>query len=230
MPVGVLINSSVVVIGGILGALFSKRISRNVLEQLPIVFGLSAIAISIVLISKIENLTPVILALIVGTIIGEVLELENKLRAGIGKIVTATSGKDEHRTEMLITIFVLFCFSGTGIFGALNEGFTGDSTILIAKSVMDFFTATIFGASAGYLVSAIAIPQCCISMFLFKSATVVVPLLSVAMLSDFKACGGIITLAAAFRVAKIKNMNVINMLPALFLVMIFTYGWQALGL
>lgn len=229
MPIGVLINSSVVVLGGIIGAALGKKLRKNLIEQLPSVFGLSAIAISITLITQLENLTPVILALILGTIIGELLQLEKNLKNCVNKLVMKTGKPEEDKTETIITVFVLFCFSGTGIFGALNEGFTGNSNVLIAKSVMDFFTAIIFGASTGYLVSLIAIPQSIVGLMLYYSAGFVVPMINTSMLNDFKACGGIITLAAGLKVAKIKNMNVINMLFALFIVMILTYIWKMIG-
>lgn len=228
MPVGVLVNSFVVLLGGICGAGLGKKLPSNIKEQLPSVFGLSAIAISITLIPKLNSLTPVILALIVGTIMGELLNLEQNLKRGVERLVHKTGGADSQKVEVLIIVIVLFCFSGTGIFGALNEGFTGDSTILIAKSVMDFFTALIFGATAGYLVALIAIPQCMIMLSLFFSAELVVPLLTATMLGDFKACGGVITLAAGLKVANIKHMRVINMLPALLLVLLFSYGWTYL--
>lgn len=226
MPVGVLIDSSVVLLGGILGAVLKKKLSKNLIEQLPTVFGLAAITLGITLIIKLENLTPVILALILGTIIGELLGLEKKLKRALNSIVLKTDGGDESKTEILVTVIVLFCFSGTGLFGALNEGFTGNSEVLIAKSVMDFFTAVIFGASCGYLVALVAFPQVVIGLLLFFSAEFVVPLLTEVMLSDFKACGGIITLAAGLKVAKIKNLNVMNMLPALLIVMVLTFFWQ----
>ncbi len=59
----------------------------------------------------------------------------------------------------LVTVIVLFCASGTGIYGSLDSGMTGDSTILISKSVLDFFTAAIFACNLGYVVSVIAIPN-----------------------------------------------------------------------
>lgn len=228
MPIGVFVGSSAVLIGGITGTLIGKKMPERILEQLLSFFGLSAIAIGITLIIKMENLTPVILAFIVGSIIGELIGIEQNLKKGIEKTVLKTRGSDTKKTEILITAIVLFCFGSTGIFGALIEGFTGDSSILFAKSVMDFFTAIIFGATAGFLVALIAIPQCLIMLLFFLSAGLIVPLLSPSMLNDFKACGGIITLAAGLKVANIKHMHVINMLPSLFIVVILSYIWLAI--
>ena len=59
------------------------------------------------------------------------------------------------------------CASGTGIFGALNEGMTNDHSILLAKSILDLFTSVIFATSLGYLVGAIFIPQIIVLLALF---------------------------------------------------------------
>ena len=56
----------------------------------------------------------------------------------------------EEYMSMLVTIIVLFCASGTGIYGALDSGMSGDHTILISKSILDFFTAMIFGGTLGW--------------------------------------------------------------------------------
>ncbi len=62
-------------------------------------------------------------------------------------------GAIESFIQNYVAIIVLFCASGTGIFGAMNEGMTGDPSILIAKSFLDFFTAMIFACSLGIAVS-----------------------------------------------------------------------------
>ena len=119
----------------------------------------------------------------------------------------------------------IFCAGGFGIYGALMEGMSGDSSILLSKSIMDFFTAILFAGTMGAAVSLVAFPQLAIFMILFWFARLIVPLTTPELLNDFVACGGIMTIAAGLRVAKIKDMPLINMLPALVLVMFFSRGW-----
>ena len=71
--------------------------------------------------------------------------------------------------SMLVTIIVLFCASGTGIYGSLDSGMSGDHTILISKSILDFFTAMIFGGTLGMVVAAVAIPQCDLPYYIRSS-------------------------------------------------------------
>ena len=74
---------------------------------------------------------------------------------------------EEEFLTQLVTIIVLFCASGTGIYGSLTAGMTGDNSILISKSILDFFTAAIFACNLGYVVSIISIPQFLIFFVLF---------------------------------------------------------------
>lgn len=70
------------------------------------------------------------------------------------------------------------------------NGMTGDATILITKSILDFFTGAIFAANLGFVVSLIAVPQFVVLMILFLLAGVIYPLTTPAMIIDFKAESG----------------------------------------
>ncbi len=228
MSLGVIVNSIVVLVGGFIGAFFGHKLPKNILYELPAIFGLSAVAMGVTLIVRLQNLTPVILAIILGTIIGEILQLDYRLSNLIGNVVKKIDKGHDEYTDTLVTIIILFCFSGTGIFGVLIEGFTGDSSIMITKSVLDFFTAIIFGATTGYLVALISIPQFIINILLYLSAGIIVPILNDGVLLDFKACGGIVTLAVGFKLANMRNFKPLNILPSIVLVIPLSYLWQNL--
>lgn len=223
MPYGVIVNCGAVLLGGFIGAFLKSHFSEKLKEALPNVFGLSAITMGITLITKMESLSAVILAMIIGTVIGELLMLEERLLHGLkGLEAKLPFSLDEKQLDVLISMIILFCFSGTGIFGAMNSAMTGDHSILYAKAIMDFFTAIIFGTTAGYLVGFVAIPQFVVGLLLFGGATYILPLVTDTMLNNFKACGGIITLAVGLKIAGIKYSRVLNMLPALVLVFFFS--------
>lgn len=176
----------------------------------------------------------VVFALIIGTIVGLVFKLGDKvyeLCSKLQKVMIRIVPKKEtnmSETEFLatlITVIVLFCSSGMGIYGSLSEGITGDSSLLITKSILDFFTAAIFACNLGYIVSLIAVPQFVIFTTLFLSASFIVPLTTPDMIADFKACGGFLMVAAGFRILKLKMFPVVDMIPAMILVMPFSWFW-----
>lgn len=172
-------------------------------------------------------------SLIVGSALGLAIHLGQRITQGaIGmqKLVSRflpnrSTLSQEEFTSTLATIIILFCASGTGIYGSIVSGMTGDHTILISKSILDLFTAAIFGCTLGAVVSLVAIPQCIIFLLLFYAATAIYPLTNEAMIADFKACGGFVLLATGFRMIRVKMFPIADMIPAMILVMPISALW-----
>lgn len=234
MPIGVIINTIAIFLGGIAGALLGDKLPEEYKEQLNLIFGLCSMGMGISSIVLMKYMPAVVFALIIGTIVGLVFKLGDKvyeLCSKLQKVMIRIVPKKEtnmSETEFLatlITVIVLFCSSGMGIYGSLSEGMTGDSSLLITKSILDFFTAAIFACNLGYIVSLIAVPQFVIFTTLFLSASFIVPLTTPDMIADFKACGGFLMVAAGFRILKLKMFPVVDMIPAMILVMPFSWFW-----
>ena len=234
MPIGVIINTIAIFLGGIAGALLGDKLPEKYKEQLNLIFGLCSMGMGISSIVLMKYMPAVVFALIIGTIVGlvfnlgdKVYELCSKLQKVMIRIVPKkeTNMSETEFLATLITVIVLFCSSGMGIYGSLSEGMTGDSSLLITKSILDFFTAAIFACNLGYIVSLIAVPQFVIFTTLFLSASFIVPLTTPDMIADFKACGGFIMVAAGFRILKLKMFPVVDMIPAMILVMPFSWFW-----
>ncbi len=234
LPVGPLIDCGATFTGAVIGASLGHKIPRRLKEKLPLIFGAASMALGIIMINKIHIIPAVILALLLGSIIGELLKIESNIEKVAKKIqvpiqrIFASGGSDIDEQTMLlqfVSVLVLFSASGTGIFGALNEGITHDTAILVSKAFLDFFTAAIFGASIGYIVATTVIPQFIILVGLYYLSHVIVPLTTDEMIQDFSACGGIIMLVTGFRICNIKNFPIANMLPALVLVLFVSHYW-----
>lgn len=234
MPIGVIINTIAIFLGGIAGALLGDKLPEKYKEQLNLIFGLCSMGMGISSIVLMKYMPAVVFALIIGTIVGFVFKLGDKvyeLCSKLQKVMIRIVPKKEtnmSETEFLatlITVIVLFCSSGMGIYGSLSEGMTGDSSLLITKSILDFFTAAIFACNLGYIVSLISVPQFVIFTTLFLSASFIVPLTTPDMIADFKACGGFLMVAAGFRILKLKMFPVVDMIPAMILVMPFSWFW-----
>lgn len=236
--IGPIVNGTAVIIGGIFGASIGKKIPARVREALPMTFGCASMGIGIALIMKVNSIPAVVLALLLGSLIGEIVQLERgieKLSLKLRKFVDkpkpneALISSHDDFIEKYVALVVLFCASGMGIFGSLTEGISNDPSLLIAKAFLDLFTATIFSITLGYAVSLIAIPQFIIQTSLFLLATIIQPLISPTMFNDFSACGGMIMLATGFRICGIKSFPVANMLFALILVMPISAMWPQLS-
>lgn len=233
MVIGPFINAAAILSGGVLGALLSQHLPERIRTSMTSIFGLASLGIGILLVIKCANLPVMVLATLLGALIGELCLLERGINSGVGKLKKRLSGKgksgNNHESfiQSYVAIIVLFCASGTGIFGAMHEGMTGDATILVAKSFLDFFTATIFACTLGIAVAAISLPVLCIQLLLAMSASLLLPLTTPMMMADFSAVGGMLLLATGLRICGIKMFAVVNMLPALVLAMPLSALWTA---
>jgi len=234
MPIGVLINTVAIFLGGIAGALLGDKLPEKYKEQLNMIFGLCSMGMGIASIGLMKYMPAVIFAIIIGTLAGLFFNLGDlvyracqKMQKLMVKVVPKpnTSMSETEFLATLITVIVLFCSSGMGIYGSLSEGITGDPSLLITKSILDFFTAAIFACNVGYVVSLVAVPQFITFFSLYLFGTQILPLTNPAMLADFRACGGMIMLATGFRIIKVKMFPVADMIPAMLLVMPISWGW-----
>lgn len=238
MPIGVTVNALAIAAGGFLGTIAGGRLSQDFKEKLNMVFGCCSFAMGISSICLMENMPAVVFSMIIGTSIGLAVHLGDKIQKGaillqrgiasalkMEKSAKRSAASDEEMTSMLITVIVLFCASGTGIYGSIVAGMEGDHSILIAKSILDLPTALIFACSLGAVVAFIAIPQFLIFFLLFLLAGVIYPLTTPAMVNDFKACGGILLFATGFRMIKLKEFPTADMIPAMIIVMPASWLW-----
>jgi hypothetical protein len=233
--IGPFINGAAILVGSVTGALLGPRLNANLKSRMPMVFGCASMGLGVAMIVKVKFLAPVVLALVVGSIIGELVQLEivfQNAAVRSKKIIEkftkpANEISQEEFLDKFVALLVLFCMSGTGVYGAMNEGMTGDPTLLIVKAILDFFTAPIFASTMGITVGVLAFPQFAVQALLFFGASLIMPLTTPDMLADFSACGGLIMLATGFRICSIKQFPVANMLPALLLVMPLSRLWAS---
>lgn len=223
MLTGPYVNGAAVIAGGLFGALIGTRIPDRVKTALPLTFGLCSVGLGINLVIKVKYMPAVVLAMVIGAVIGEMFFLEKQIgriagttRGLINRIFPPVQGlTHDEFTEKFVTILVLFCASGTGIFGAMHEGMTGDPSILYIKTVLDLFTAAIFATMLGFSVMTIGVP-------------LIIVQVALAMLADFSCAGGLIMVATGLRICNIKAFPVANMLPGLILVMPISALWTSL--
>ncbi|GEO78776.1 integral membrane protein [Companilactobacillus mindensis DSM 14500] len=233
MPIGIITNVCAIFFGGIVGSLAGKKMSDEFKSGLNMTFSISSICMGIYAIAPMKNLAAVVFSVIIGTSIGIIFHLGDAINKGargmqrfISRFVSAPSELSQMEFEAtLVTLIVLFCASGTGIYGTLTEGMNGDATILISKSILDFFCAVIFGANLGAVVALIAVPQFVVLMLIYSLARIIFPLTTPNMILDFKAAGGVLMLASGFRIVKIKMFPTADMIPIMAVVLPVSWLW-----
>ncbi len=225
MPIGIITNCLAVALGGLLGSVIKDRLPDSFKNNINMILGLSSMGMGIASVVLMENMPAVVLAMILGTSIGVGIKLGDRITAAAMKANGLFGGGSDGSSGQLVTLIVLFCASGTGIYGSLVSGMNGDHSILITKAILDFVTAMIFACSLGKVVSLIAVPQFIIMILLYLLAGVIYPLTTPMMINDFKACGGFIMIASGFRIIQLKMFPTADMIPSMILVMPLSWMW-----
>jgi len=219
MPLGVLINCLSVFLGAVLGAALSSRITDDLQEKLPVLFGFCAMGIGVHSIVKASSMAAVVMAVILGYCLGNAIRLEARVHRFLGRLLARLcDSSSEEKLSMLVTFATICCFSGFGWYGALTESLSGSPDILISKSVLDFFTAVLFAAVIGKTVCFLPVGQIAVMMIVFFAGKFIAPYISAEAFLDMSACGGLLTFATGLRISKIKPFPILDFAPALILV------------
>ncbi|SDH15878.1 hypothetical protein SAMN04488136_109142 [Vibrio xiamenensis] len=234
MLVGPIINSGAIIFGGIIGATFARYIPKRLVDGLPATFALASMSIGIGMIVKVSNVPVMVMALILGTALGELIFLEAGVKKGANfiqrkcqRFLPLPRGLSQQEFSLQFTsMIVLFGASGLGVIGSMTEGLNGNYQLLLVKSMMDFVTAIIFAISLGPSIVLIAVVQFTVQAILFTLAQTIMPYMDAETYANFTAIGGIIMVAVGLRISNIMHFAVVNFLPALFLVVPFTYLWR----
>lgn len=214
---GTLLNASTVTVGGIAGSLLGDRLPQRLHDSLFGVLGLFTVLIG--LDDAVNHGNPLILlgALLLGVLVGEAANLEGKLNA-FGDLLQKMFAREKSTlSEAFVTSSLVFCVGPLSIIGALDNGLKGDITKLALKSTLDGFSALAFGAALGWgvllSVATVLIYQGAISL----GAHALAPVLNAnpQTIVALTATGGLILVAIGIKLLKIRDLRVVNMLPAL---------------
>lgn len=162
-PKGIIIDCCCVLLGTNLGCMIKHYVPDRIKQPMNVIFGIAAITIGISSMTKISSLPSVILAFILGGLVGELLDFDSKIKTSLYSVIKKLNFKiNENQEEYMrfyLLVTVTFCASGTNIFGAISEGISGDFSILLSKAVMDIFASIIFATVLGRAMNLIVIPQ-----------------------------------------------------------------------
>ncbi len=235
MPLVILLDGLGVTAGTLLGWLFRRRIPESLYESENLALAAVSAAIGIQLVRQAVHMPVAVLALLLGGALGHYAGIDEGLSALSGRLSgprmkKGAEGKEDSagtESEVLLVAFVLYCISTTGLIGALTLGFSGDGTVLVTKSVMDFTASVFFAKKSGPGLALISLPLLLVLTVTYLMSGKVMPLVTPALLGDFSACGGMIQLLNALRITKLKDPPVADYLVSLILVFFISAAWTA---
>src|ERR1700730_1783397 len=148
---GTLINFATVIIGSLLGLLIGGRLSERI--KTIVIAGIGLMTIVIGLSAAIKTANPLIplLALVIGSVIGELLDIDkglNRLGDWLKKRF-ARPDSEQNFTAGFVIASLQFCVGPLTILGSIKDGLSGDYSLLAIKAVLDGFSALIFASTFG---------------------------------------------------------------------------------
>lgn len=222
----VIINAVAVLVGGLIGSVFGNRISEKYTKGIMVAIALVTFGIGIQSILQTQNILIVVLCIVLGTILGTALRLDDRLNAlgdGVKKSLSSTKMGQGPFTEAFVTTSLLFCIGTMTILGSIQAGLNKDYSILLTKSVMDFFSAIAFSAALGSGVLFSAVTVIVIQGALVLLAGLAAPVLSEAVVSEMSAVGGLLFIGMAINLLQLRKekIKVGDMLPGIFLPILY---------
>jgi uncharacterized membrane protein YqgA involved in biofilm formation len=212
---GTLLNAATVLVGGLagtfLGARLPEPLRRNVVRGL----GLFTLVLGVQMAIRTENVIVLLLATLVGGLLGAAGSLDDRLNA-LGDALDRRLARGRGRvSEAFVTASLVFCVGPLTFLGAIQNGLTGDITLLSIKSVLDGFAALAFAASLGWGVLLSVGTILLYQGSLAAGATFFQGLLSDAMIREMSATGGLLIVGVGLRLLEVKDLKIADFLPAI---------------
>ncbi len=229
--IGVIVNTCTVLIGSGIGLLFKKAIPKKLADAVMIGLGLCTILIGISGALEGNNTIAVIIAMVLGAIVGTLLNIDKHLN-GFGDKLSERVSKNGEKgavAQGFVTGSLLFCVGAMTIVGGLKAGLEGDNELYYTKAIMDLISSCMLSVSMG-----IGVMFSAAFVFVFQGAIVLLsgvlaPVLTDAAIAEMTCAGSLMIIALGLNLVGVAKIKVANYLPALVFapLVLYAYDWIA---
>lgn len=230
---GTMVNVLAIIIGGTAGFFVKKGLPERYKTTIMQTLGLSVMIIGIsgtlqglyqiIDGGKLDRvyMTGMILSLVTGSILGEFLKIEERLDK-LGEWFQKKFAKGESTfAKGFVTASLVYCVGAMAVVGSLEDGLYQKTDILFAKSMLDGISAIVFAATLGIGVAFSSIPILVYQGSMTILAGMLKPLLTDVVVSQMSLVGNVLILAIGINILEIKRIKVGNMLPAIFMPLLY---------
>lgn len=229
---GTLINVLGIILGGLAGHLIGNRLKTSMQETILTMTGIGVILLGIS--GAMEHMLSLgtsgqasggaimlIVTLALGSLIGEAMQIEHKVVLfGRWLKLKSNSGDDHRFVDAFVTASFTVCIGAMAVIGAIQDGISGDYSILAAKAVIDAIVISIMTASLGkgsiFSAIPVAIVQGSITLFAFFAGD----FLPQAALANLSFVGSVLILCIGLNMVREKQIRVANTLPAIIIAVV----------
>lgn len=231
----VFVNTIAIIIGTTIGLIVKKGISKELSDVIVKALGLCVIIIGIQGAIQETNALIMIISIIFGITIGELIKLDSHVNSGIDILATKFSKKHDHETnkenndttssnlaEVIVSSSLIMSVGAMAIVGSLDAGLSADYALLYTKSLLDFITGIMLGASMGIGVYGSAVFTFVSQGIIVLLSGIVAPYLSDALILELSCTGSVMIVAIGLNMVNLTKFKVLNFVPA-FLIVPFAY-------
>lgn len=224
---GVIINTLSVLAGGIVGMFFGKYIKESL--QQAVIMGCGVATIFIGAGGTLAHMLVVdngqlgtrdslllIFSLVIGIVIGELLRIEDRMDNVAEKIKKLMKAENDNKfVDGFVTVSLIICVGAMAIVGSIQDGITGDYSMIAAKSVLDFAIVIVFAATYGLGATCSAI-----AIFVYQGLITVIAHFAGSFVSEelmgyLSYVGSALIFCVGINICFGKRFKVGNMLPSL---------------
>ena len=231
---GTIVNVAAIVVGGLAGLLGGRRIPERLQKTLMSAMGVSVLFVGVSgALSQMLRAgggaltvqgTMMILSLAVGAVLGELLDLEDRMeRFGAWLKVKTKSESDGGFIGAFVTASLTVCIGAMAIVGSIQDGILGDHATLFAKAVLDLVIIMVMTASMGKGCIFSAIPVGILQGSVTLLARFLQPVFTDAALSNLSLVGSVLVFCVGLNLVWGKKIRVANLLPSLIVSVVLAF-------
>jgi len=235
---GTFINVAAILIGGFIGLTVGHKIPLKFRQTIVSGMGLFTLAYGVYLFTETQNMLIPLGALILGTMVGEWLKLEERLE-NLAAILQAkfspaeSSGSADAQRFIVgfVTASLMFCIGPMAILGSIQDGLSGNYQMLAIKSLLDGLTSVAFASSLGVGVLFSALPVLVYQGGISLLARALGQGFDASVVAEMSAVGGVVLTGIAIsNLLEIKKIRTGSFLPALVFAVLIVLGLNVLGI
>jgi len=212
---GTLVNTGTVLVGSAVGLVAGSRLPENIKTILMQALGLSVVAIGLRMALEAQHTLLAIGCLLLGGISGELLRIEQRLEGLAGILQRKLRSRSSRFVEGFVTATLLYLTGAMTIVGSIQDGTTGDPSILLIKALLDGVASVALASSLGVGVMYSALPILVVQGGITLLASQMAFLSEPVVLDAVNATGGLLILGIGINLLEIRRIYVGNLLPAL---------------
>ena len=220
---GTLINAVAIIIGSFIGIGLNTKLPKRFISIVFQAIGLFTLFIGVFMALKTNNMFLMVISIVCGGIIGEWINIDKFINRFGNSIKNKINSENSRFSEGLVTAFLLFCMGSLTILGAIEEGSGDKPNLLLAKSVLDGVSSIALGAALGYGVLFSVIPLLIYQGGLTLLATYFGDFFAENIINELTGIGGLMLIGLGINILEIKQLKILNMIPALVIIVILVY-------